>query len=73
MFYVEILLASETKIPANAIEQRKIEDFILPPRGTSKPEDFDPLAHLELEEPKAEGEEDEEPDPDEAVVIKPIF
>ena len=39
----------------------------------SKPEDFDPLAHLELEEPKAEGEEDEEPDPDEAVVIKPIF
>ena len=66
MFFVSVKLSSETIIPASAIEQKQIEDFILPPRGTSKPEDFDPLAHLELEEPKVEGEEDEEPDPEEA-------
>jgi hypothetical protein len=41
---------------------RVIEDFILPPRGTSKPEDFDPIAHLVIDEPADEVEEDPEDD-----------
>jgi hypothetical protein len=32
----------------------------LPPRGTSKIEDFDLLAHLEIEPPKEEDEDESE-------------
>jgi len=45
------------EIPPEEIKQVEIEDFILPPRGKSVVEDFDLLAHLELEEPKGEDEE----------------
>jgi len=37
----------------------EIDDFILPPRGKSVPEEFDLLAHLEIEE-IVEGDEGEE-------------
>ena len=37
------------------------EDFILPPRGTSRDQDFDLLCHLELEPEKTEKGEEEEP------------
>jgi hypothetical protein len=40
----------------------QIDDFILPPRGTSKEEDFDLLSHLELEKEKGEDEPEEEDD-----------
>ena len=49
----------------------QIDDFVLPPRGTSKTEDFDLLAHLELEDPKIEGEEDEESDPGGGEILPP--
>lgn len=39
-----------------------IDDFIMPPRGTSKEEDFDLLSHLELEKEKVEDEPEEEDD-----------
>ena len=38
----------------------QIDDFVLPPRGNSKVEEFDLLAHLELEKPKVDGEDDDE-------------
>lgn len=41
----------------------EIPDFVLPPRGTSKLEDFDLLAHLELEEPNEDEEDAEADDP----------
>jgi hypothetical protein len=47
----------------------------LPPRGDSKTEDFDLLAHLELEPEKEEGEEDDDDDygePEDAI-IEPIY
>lgn len=47
----------------------KIEEFVLPPRGTSKPEEFEPLAHLELEEIRDEDEESGDPDLEEAAII----
>ena len=45
-------------------------DFILPPRGTSKKEEFDLLCHLELEPEKEEkkgGDDDEEENEEQAV------
>jgi hypothetical protein len=47
-------------IPIDEIGQVPIDDFILPPRGTSTEDQFDLLAHLELEPVKAEDEEAEE-------------
>lgn len=49
-----------------------IDDFILPPRGKSKENDFDLLCHLEIEVAKPEGEEEEDPsaEPADAVVIQ---
>ena len=45
---------------------KKIDDFVLPPRGKSVDEEFDLLAHIEKEEPKDPNapEEEEESDPD---------
>ena len=51
----------------------EIPEFVLPPRGTSTLEDFDPLAHLELEEPKEAGEEDEEEEEEVNLVSEPIY
>ena len=58
--------------------EEAIDDFLPPPRGKSRPQDFDLLAHLEVKELAAEGEEaeesaaggDEEDDADELLVIK---
>lgn len=46
LFYVESKLSDDVIIPPNEILEREIDDFNLPPRGNSKPEDFDPLGHL---------------------------
>lgn len=37
-----------------------IEDFVLPPRGTSEIKDFDLLTHIELEDEKDPNEEEDE-------------
>lgn len=40
-----------------------IDDFVLPPRGNSKLEEFDLLAHLEIEAPNEDEEDVEVEDP----------
>jgi hypothetical protein len=51
LFYVEVKL-DERPISKNDEDSRQIEEFILPPRGTSEIQDFDPIAHLVIEEEK---------------------
>lgn len=67
LFYVEIKL-DEKPIPESMEVSRQIEDFILPPRGTSQVQDFDPLAHMVIDEPGADDDgmdgEDEEKMPE---------
>lgn len=72
LFFVSAELQDDVEIPADEISLVQIDDFVLPPRGTSKVEDFDLLAHLELEVPKEEGEEEEEAeDPGAGGEVKP--
>lgn len=57
-------LDDSKQIPIEEIGQEVIDDFVLPPRGKSTEDQFDLLAHLELEpekteEEEAEGEEEE--------------
>jgi dynein heavy chain len=76
LFRVETKLVHEEEIPANEIHDYQIEPFVLPPRGTSKTEDFDLLAHLELEPEKEEGaeeESEEEGEKSEAEAAPPIY
>jgi hypothetical protein len=58
MFKVSVLFDPEHEVPPTEIVLVKPEDFKLPPYGTSKPEDFDPTVHLELEPEKLEDEEE---------------
>ena len=64
MFHVEINLNDKKDIPKNHIQSVPIDEFKLPPGGTSLEEEFDLLAHIELEpeieEKKDEDEEEEE-------------
>lgn len=46
LFKVDLELRNETPIPAEEIHEDLIEDFVLPPRGTSETQDFDLLSHL---------------------------
>lgn len=76
LFYVSVKLCDEVAIPESEVELRQIDEFVLPPRGTSEVADFDPLAHLELEEAKEEGESDGGGGGEEAeenVVAEPIY
>jgi dynein heavy chain len=62
LFNVSVTLNDARPLPEKEIKKVVCEDFILPPRGQSREEDFDLLCHLELEPEKAEkGEEEEEP------------
>ena len=58
-------------IPSEEISLVPIDEFILPPRGKSKEEDFDLLCHLEVEVVKPEGEEEEEESEEEAADVPP--
>lgn len=60
LFYLNVNLNDSKPIPDEEIRMLPIEEFILPPRGKSKEEDFDLLCHLEVEQIKPEGEEEEE-------------
>ena len=50
LFYVSVTLSDNKEIKENMITSVQIDDFVLPPRGTSKVEDFDLKAHIEFEE-----------------------
>ena len=56
MFKVDIKFDA-SKEPDDIIQVEPIE-FLRPPYGNSKDEDFDPTVHLELEPEKNEDEED---------------
>lgn len=62
LFYLNVNLNDSKPIPEEEIVKVPIDEFILPPRGKSKEEDFDLLCHLEIEQVKPEGEEEEEDD-----------
>lgn len=64
MFFVGVTLKSDNPIPDDEIKEVPIDDFILPPRGTSKEEDFDLLSHLQLEPETVEGADDDDVDGD---------
>ena len=61
LFYTRITLDDNIPLPNSEIKDEPIDDFMPPPRGKSKPQDFDLLAHLEIRE-VAEGEEAGEDD-----------
>ena len=60
MFLQTVSLNDNKELPAHEIVEVKIDDFVLPPRGTSVEEDFDLLAHIEKEEPKDPNAPEEE-------------
>ena len=49
LFYLNVNLNDSKPIPEEEIVKVPIDEFILPPRGKSKEEDFDLLCHLEIE------------------------
>jgi hypothetical protein len=59
LFYINVTLDDSRELPSEEIKDIQIEDFVLPPRGTSQVEDFDLLAHIEIEEVKEEEEEED--------------
>lgn len=59
LFTVNLTLNDKVNIPTNEIKKQVCEDFVLPPRGQSKDQDFDLLCHLELEPEKAEKGDDD--------------
>ena len=67
MFLQQVTLNDSKELPEEEVVLKRIDDFVLPPRGTSVDEEFDLLAHIEKEEPKDPNapEEEEESDPDE--------
>lgn len=62
LFYLQIVLDDSQAIPPDKIKQEPIEDFVPPPRGTSKTEDFNLLEHIEMQPEKDENEESESSD-----------
>lgn len=60
LFHLNVILNDSKVIPIEEIGQQPIDDFILPNRGTSTEDEFDLLAHLELEPVKNEDDEEEE-------------
>lgn len=70
LFYVEIKL-DEKPVPKEMENKVMIEPFVLKPKGTHEPKDFDPLAHLIIDEP---GEDDDMGgEPGEEAVVEDIY
>jgi len=63
LFFVSAELQDDVEIPNEEIKLVQIDDFILPPRGTSVLEEFDLLAHLEIETPNEDEEDADADDP----------
>ena len=57
LFYTNVTLDDTKELPPNEIIEVDIDDFMPPPRGKSKEEDFDLLSHIEILPEKEEGEE----------------
>lgn len=57
---MSVTLNDSKPLPVNEIKKVVCEEFVLPPRGHSKEEDFDLLCHLELEPEKEDKKEEEE-------------
>ena len=49
LFYTRVALDDSHAIPEREIVKVVIDDFLLPPRGTSQEHEFDLLAHIEVE------------------------
>ena len=62
LFYVNVKIEDSKPIADDEIVDSPIDDFVLPPRGTSEIKDFDLLSHVELEAEKDPNEESEEDD-----------
>ena len=74
LFYVDLQVQDDVEIPEADVVLVEIPEFILPPRGKSQIPDFDPLAHLELEDPAEDEESDDLGDGGERnLVIEPIY
>jgi hypothetical protein len=53
---VEFIEQEMPEIPNEFIHITKVNKFVPPPLGFSKKEDFDPVVHLEIEDPEEEEE-----------------
>ena len=74
LFHVGVKVQDDVEIPESDIVLVEIAEFIVPPRGKSTTPDFDPLAHLELEEPhEDEGSDDMGEGVEHNLVIEPIY
>jgi len=70
LFFVSVELSDEVEVPEKEIKQVQIDYYS---QKESKIEDFDLIAHLELEPEKVEGEEEEDEEEEEDKVIVPIY
>ena len=48
LFYTTFILNDKNELPDHEILDEAIDDFLIPPRGKSTPDEFDLLAHLEV-------------------------
>lgn len=69
LFYINVTIEDSKPIEADEIVDVPIEEFVLPPRGTSVIQDFDLLNHIMLE-PEKDPNEEEEDDGQEKDVVK---
>jgi hypothetical protein len=61
LFHIKLELDDSNPITKDMIEDIEIDDFKPPPHGESETQDFDLLAHLEVEQ-EAEGDDEEDDD-----------
>lgn len=70
LFYTSVTLDDRNPIPEDHIEKVVIEDFVLPPRGTSEEHEFDLLAHIELEDETGDKESEDYGQDEEALQLR---
>ena len=58
LFYTNVTLDDHKELPESEIVQLEIDDFMPPPRGKSRDEDFDLIAHIDILEPKEDEAEE---------------
>jgi hypothetical protein len=59
LFHVDVILSDQDTIPDSEVREIEVEEFLLPPRGNSKDEEFDLLTHIDIDDPEEEGEGNE--------------
>lgn len=71
MFHVDVILQDQDELPSEEVAMIRVEEFRVPPHGTSKVHEFDLLCQVDIEKEKEEGkEEDEEEAP--AIEEEPV-